>query len=166
MPWGVEVTLPKGFDYTQANREITKLPSVWAGMGVTGVGGAVPDHGPAAVLLPAGAKGAAFLVFDNFEAIEAYNTADAYVIGVGYLADRLRGDPALRADWPRGDRVLTFDERIELQQRLTAQGFDTQKIDAKIGPLTVDAVRRFQLSKGLVPDGYASLRLLERLRGG
>ncbi|MBM2290535.1 lytic murein transglycosylase [Sulfitobacter pseudonitzschiae] len=166
MPWGVEVTLPEGFDYTQANREITKLPSVWAGMGVQGVGGPVPDHGPAAVLLPAGAEGAAFLVFDNFEAIEAYNTADAYVIGVGYLADRIRGGAAIRASWPRGDRVLTFDERIELQERLTAQGFDTQKIDAKIGPLTVDAVRRYQLSKGIVPDGYASLRLLERLRGG
>lgn len=119
-----------------------------------------------AVLLPAGAEGAAFLVFDNFEVIEAYNTADAYVIGVGYLADRIRGGAAIRAGWPRGDRVLTFDERIELQERLTAQGFDTQKIDAKIGPLTVDAVRRYQLSKGIVPDGYASLRLLERLRGG
>lgn len=166
VPWGVEVTLPQGFDYTQAKRDITRLPSVWANMGVKGVGGAVPDHGSAAILLPAGSQGAAFLVFDNFKVIEAYNSADAYVIGVGHLADRIRGDAAIKADWPRGDRVLTFDERIELQERLTAQGFDTQKIDAKIGPLTVDAVRRFQSSKGLVPDGYASLRLLERLRGG
>ncbi|MCR8825370.1 lytic murein transglycosylase [Pseudosulfitobacter koreensis] len=166
MPWGVEVTLPEGFDYTQADRDITRLPSVWARMGVAGVGGAVPDHGPAAILLPAGSRGVAFLVFENFKAIEAYNSADAYVIGVGHLADRIRGGAGFRADWPLGDRALSYDERIELQERLTAQGFDTQKIDAKIGPLTVAAVRRFQVSKGMVPDGYASLRLLERLRGG
>ena len=47
---------------------------------------------------------------------------------------------------------------------LTAQGFDTVQIDAKIGPLTINAVREFQLSQGLVPDGYASPRLLETLR--
>ena len=28
-PWGVEVRLPKGFDYATARRELTKLPSEW-----------------------------------------------------------------------------------------------------------------------------------------
>ena len=61
-------------------------------MGVTGTEGrAVPDHGSATVLLPGGASGAAFMIFGNFETLERYNTADAYVIGVGHLADRLRG---------------------------------------------------------------------------
>jgi peptidoglycan hydrolase-like protein with peptidoglycan-binding domain len=106
----------------------------------------------------------AFLIFENFAVLERYNTADAYVIGVGHLADRLSGGEGFQGSWPLGDRGLSFDERIELQERLTALGFDTVKIDAKIGPLTINAVRGFQSSVGLVPDGYASPALLERLR--
>ncbi|WP_243266078.1 lytic murein transglycosylase [Sulfitobacter sp. DSM 110093] len=164
-PWGVEVSLPEGFDYLLADREVTKTPAEWAALGVTARdGAAVADHGPASVLLPAGAQGAAFMIFPNFEVIERYNTADAYVIGVGHLADRIGGAEEFQQDWPREDRALSFDERIELQTLLTKAGFDTQKIDAKIGPLTVNAVRSFQQAEGIAPDGYASPRLLERLR--
>ncbi|WP_298859087.1 lytic murein transglycosylase [uncultured Sulfitobacter sp.] len=164
-PWGVEVTIPAGFDYLLANREILKNPREWAALGIMDTSGkVVPDHGPAAILLPAGKDGAAFMVFKNFEVIETYNTADAYVVAVGHLADRIAGAGPLRGDWPRPDRALTYDERIELQTALTAQGFDTQKIDAKIGPLTVNAVRGWQVSQGEVPDGYASPALLERVR--
>ncbi|MEC3859773.1 lytic murein transglycosylase [Mesobacterium sp. TK19101] len=165
LPWGVEVTIPEGFDYELANRDILKLPSDWARLGIQGMDGrAVPDHGKASILLPAGAEGAAFMIFKNFDVIETYNTADAYVIGVGHLANRITGAGPIRSGWPREDRALTFNERIELQQRLTAQGFDTRKIDGKIGPLTIAAVRAYQKSVGLVPDGYASLRILKKLR--
>jgi membrane-bound lytic murein transglycosylase B len=51
-----------------------------------------------------------------------------------------------------------------MQRRLTQQGFDTDGIDGKIGPKTINAVRDFQLSKGARPDGYASLGLLKKLR--
>lgn len=164
-PWGVEVKIPDGFDYLLANRDVTRSPMEWAELGVLDIKGkGVIDYGPASILLPAGAKGAAFMVFKNFEVIETYNTADAYVIAVGHLADRIGGAGPLMGDWPFEDRALSYDERIELQTELTAQGFDTQKIDAKIGPLTVNAVRAWQVSQGEVPDGYASLRLLERLR--
>lgn len=164
-PWGVEVRIPDGFEYTLANRDITKLPSEWAALGVVTMdGAAVPDHGRASVLLPAGNLGAAFLIFENFEVLENYNTADAYVIGVGHLADRIGGGPAIQSGWPRSDRALTLDERLELQTRLTAAGFDTVKIDGKIGPLTINAVRAYQVASGLIPDGYASPGLLERLR--
>ncbi|WP_423212706.1 lytic murein transglycosylase [Pseudaestuariivita atlantica] len=164
-PWGVEVRVPDGFDYASARRENTRMPSAWARLGVVAMDGrAVPDHGRASVLLPAGHQGAAFLVFDNFEVLESYNTADAYVIGVGHLADRITGGGPIRGDWPRQDRALTYDERIELQTRLTAAGFDTRKIDARIGPLTIAAVRAYQQSKGWVPDGYASLNVLKSLR--
>ena len=164
-PWGVEVNLPKGFDYTLANRKILKSPDEWAQIGVLDTGNRpVADHGAASILLPAGGNGAAFMIFDNFSVIERYNTADAYVIGVGHLGDRIMGKPPIRAKWPRGDRALTYDERKELQQLLTSKGFDTRKIDGKIGPLTINAVRAYQLAKGLLPDGYASLRLLKHLK--
>ena len=164
-PWGVEVRLPQGFDFDQATRDIARLPSAWARLGVRDMEGrAVPDHGRASILLPAGAKGAAFMIFDNFEVLESYNTADAYVIGVGHLADRLKGGAPIRGGWPTGDRALTLPERLELQRLLTAGGFRPGAVDGKMGPLTIDAVRRYQRSQGLVPDGYANPALLARMR--
>ncbi|MGC1506123.1 MAG: lytic murein transglycosylase [Sulfitobacter sp.] len=164
-PWGIEVRLPEGFDYTIADRDINKLPSEWALMGIGPVTGAADDtHGPASILLPGGAEGAAIMIFSNFAVLEKYNTADAYVVGVGHLSDRIQGGKAIEHGWPRHLRALTKPERIELQKRLTAAGFDTVKIDAKMGPLTINAVRGFQKAKGLVPDGFPSLSLLDRLR--
>ncbi len=164
-PWGVEVTLPRGFNYALASRKIQKSPADWAKLGVRGVDGkAVPNYGSGSILLPAGGQGAAFMVFKNFAVIERYNTADAYVIGVGHLSDRLKGGAKIQGDWPRGDRSLTFSERKELQKRLTQAGFNTQGVDGRIGPMTINAIRAYQSAKGLVPDGYASLSLLKRLR--
>ncbi len=164
MPWGAEVTLPRGFNFAQANRKIKKSPDEWARLGVKGVQGIIPNHGPASILLPAGANGPALMIFSNFKSIERYNAADAYVIGVGHLSDQIGGKGPFRAKWPGSDRALTFKERKELQRRLTRAGFSTQKIDGKIGPLTIDAVRRYQQSQGLVPDGYVSYALLKHLR--
>jgi lytic murein transglycosylase len=164
-PWGVEVRLPRGFDYALSGETTRRGAGFWRRQGVTlADGSALPDHGEGSILLPAGAEGVALMIYDNFRVIERYNPADAYVIGVGHLSDRIQGGPAFRAGWPRGDRALTGDERRELQSRLTAAGFSTGGVDGRIGPRTTEAVRRFQASQGVIPDGYASLRLLERLR--
>lgn len=164
-PWGVEVVLPRGFNYNLTGERIKKSPSEWAAMGVRDTRGArVPNHGRASILLPAGAQGAAFMIFDNFHVIERYNTADAYVIGVGHLSDRIGGAGPLKADWPRGDRNLSFAEKKEMQQRLTAKGYNTQGVDGIIGPNTIQAIRQFQANVGMVPDGYASFEILRRLR--
>ncbi|MAC81131.1 MAG: murein transglycosylase [Rhodobacteraceae bacterium] len=164
-PWGVEVRLPSGFDYRLADRGIQKTAADWARLGVTDMnGGAVGDHGKGSILLPAGGNGPAFMIFKNFSVIERYNTADAYVIGVGHLSDRLAGKPPIRSAWPRDDRTLTFSERKEMQQRLTNAGYSTEGVDGRIGPNTINAVRAYQQAMGLVPDGYPSMHLLTRLR--
>lgn len=164
-PWGVEVQLPRGFDYAQANRTTKKAPQAWARLGVRDMDGRKVDTtGSAAILLPAGAGGPAFMIFDNFGAIERYNAADAYVIGVGHLSDRIRGAGPIRASWPTDERALNFAERKEVQQRLTQAGFETQGVDGRIGPNTIDAIRDFQSTRGMVPDGYPSAGLLAQLR--
>ena len=164
-PWGVEVSLPADFDFALSGERVRKSPAEWAAMGVRDMRGRkVPDNGSASILLPAGAHGAAFMIFQNFHVIERYNTADAYVIGVGHLADRIKGGPAIQAAWPRDDRALIFAERQELQERLTRAGFDTQGVDGRIGPNTIAAVRAYQRSMGMIPDGYASLEILKHLR--
>lgn len=164
-PWGVEVQLPRGFNYNLTGEKVKKSPAEWASLGVRDVrGNRVPNHGRASILLPAGAQGAAFMIFKNFHVIERYNAADAYVIGVGHLSDRIGGAGKLRANWPRGDRNLRFAEKKEMQRLLTARGFNTSGVDGIIGPNTIQAIRRFQSTVGMVPDGYASYEILKRLR--
>ncbi|MBT0957499.1 lytic murein transglycosylase [Alphaproteobacteria bacterium KMM 3653] len=164
-PWGVEVTLPKDFDYALTGKATRKSPEDWAALGLRDTQGQiVPNHGAASILLPAGAGGAAFMIFDNFKVISRYNAADAYVMGVGHLSDRLAGGPAIKAAWPRSDRALLREERKELQRLLTRAGFSTGGVDGRIGPNSIKALRRYQLAQGLVPDGYPSLKVLERLR--
>ncbi|MEM0948436.1 MAG: lytic murein transglycosylase [Pseudomonadota bacterium] len=165
-PWGIEVQLPAGFDFLQSGERIKKPVSEWLAQGVRDVSGAtIPEHGRASILLPAGARGAAFMIFDNFHVLERYNTADAYVIGVGHLSDRIAGGPPLKASWPIDDRNLRFSEKQEMQERLTQAGYDTEGVDGIIGPNTIQAIREFQASMGLTPDGYASYDILRRLRG-
>ncbi|SLN28598.1 Membrane-bound lytic murein transglycosylase B precursor [Pseudoruegeria aquimaris] len=164
-PWGKEVRLPRGFNYGLANRKTLKMPSDWAKLGVVGVDGKpVPNYGSASILLPAGASGAAFMIFKNFSVIERYNKADAYVIGVGHLSDRITGGPEIQASWPRGYQPLSFNEKKEMQRRLRRAGFLNDKIDGIIGPNTVNAIRAYQSSIGITPDGYPSKELMKYLR--
>ena len=164
-PWGVEVKLPEGFDYDQTTERVVKPVADWQAMGVRTVFGAdLPDHGPGSILLPGGHRGAAFLIWPNFQVIEKYNTADAYVVAIGSLSDRLMGGPAIQSGWPRELRALTLEERKELQDLLTRTGFDAGGVDGRMGPKTVAAVKAFQKARGLVPDGYPSLEVLEKLR--
>jgi hypothetical protein len=127
-------------------------------------GRAVPNYGNASLITPTGAGGPAFLVFRNFDVISRYNNAEAYIIGVGHLGDRIRGMDGLRAHWPAGERRLRRAERVELQQRLTNAGYSTGGVDGQIGPNSRRAIRAYQAAQSLIPDGHPTLGLLERLR--
>ena len=60
--------------------------------------------------------------------------------------------------------VLSRDERRELQELLNRQGFDTGEPNGRLGAKARAAVRDYQASVGLVPDGFASATILARLR--
>ena len=163
-PWGVEIVLPQGFDHGLTSQGVQKSVADWQALGVTKAGGgALPDLSKSWLLLPAGARGAAFLICPNFHVIEHYNRAHAYVLAVGHLADRLIGGAAIQTPWPRDLRALTRDEVVDLQQRLTHSGFDTGGADGRIGPRTQSAICAYQTAMGLVADGFASSELLFHL---
>ena len=164
-PWGMEVRVPQGFNYGSADQSNRRPVSDWAARGVTRLDGSpLPDHGPAAVIAPAGARGPAFVVYQNFFVIKRYNNATSYAMGVGHLGDRIAGGAPFAGAWPRGERELSRTEKIELQQRLIAEGYDTGATDGVIGPNTVNAIRAFQSAQGMVPDGFATASLLQKLR--
>src|ERR1700724_2988809 len=112
------------------------------------------SHGDdrAFLLIPAGARGPAFLMLPNFRVIMKYNPAEAYALAIGHLADRLRGGSPFVQDWPRDERVLTLAERVEMQQLLATRGFDIGEADGRFGPRTRAAIRDFQARFGLIPD--------------
>lgn len=166
-PVVVEVTLPTGFDYLLASESERRSGPAWAALGVTRTGGGALPGQEAGLIVPAGARGPAFLIYPNFGVIKRYNNATSYALAVALLAERIAGTGSgVIAAWPRGDRPLSRSETKELQERLTAMGFDTQGIDGIVGPNSRAAIRAFQRQRGLIPDGYVSAALLEAVRGG
>jgi membrane-bound lytic murein transglycosylase B len=165
--WGYEVTLPAGFNYLLADNAKTMAVRDWERLGVARIGGK-PFPRPADrayLFIPAGVNGPAFLMLNNFRVLMKYNPAEAYALVIGHLADRLRGDGAIATAWPRQERVLTSAERYELQQQLVRRGFDIGgEPNGRINAKSRNAIKGFQLSQGLVPDGFASADMLERLR--
>jgi len=164
--WGYEVVVPKGFNFMLADRSRVMSVQEWERVGIRRAGGkAFPRADDRAYLLvPAGAQGPGFLMLQNFRVIMKYNPAEAYALAIGHLADRLRGGEPLVQAWPRQERVLTRAERYELQQHLSARGYDVGEPDGRLGGKTRNALRQFQWSVGHVPDGFASAAILERLR--
>ncbi|WP_417778993.1 lytic murein transglycosylase [Stutzerimonas xanthomarina] len=164
-PWGFEVTLPEGFDYAQADNAIRKPLAVWLQLGLSGL---PADTGmeatTATLLLPAGYRGPAFLLLDNFRAILRYNNSSSYALAIGLLSERFDGAGQVRARWPKGEQPLSRSERLELQERLGNHGFDPGTPDGIIGANTRSAIRGFQQQQGWPADGHPTQELLGRLR--
>ena len=162
-PWGFEVSLPDGFDYAQADNSILKPLSEWRRLGLSGIPAGMDDTS-ASLLLPAGYRGPAFLVLDNFRAILRYNNSSSYALAIGLLSERFEGAGQVRGSWPQGEQPLSRSERLELQERLTERGFDPGTADGIICANTRSAIRRFQQQLGWPADGHPTQELLGRLR--
>ena len=164
--WGYEVALPRNFNYLLADSARQMTMRQWQSLGLRRADGQAfrrPEN-RAFLLLPAGARGPAFLMLKNFSVIMKYNPAEAYALAIGHLADRMRGGAPFVQGWPRDERVLTLDERYQMQQLLAQRGFAIGEPDGLIGPRTRIAIRDFQASVGQIPDGFASSEVLDRLR--
>jgi len=160
--WGCEVRLPSG------NASGRRTFAAWKKAGVVRADGeafAHPDE-PARLWRPVPGE-PVFLLTRNFFAVKSYNPSNNYTLAIVHLADRIRGAGPFVRQFPGGERTPTLAEIQEIQQRLTALGFNTGGADGRVGPETMVAVRAFQRKAGLVPaDGYAGLKVLAKLRQG
>ena len=161
LPWGFEVELPQKFDFRNQRQAFAH----WAQLGVRRMDGkAMPRAGEASLFLPGGARGPAFLVTDNYDVIKSYNSSDAYALGVAHLGDRIFGGQPIRGDWPTNEPALVKEEREEVQLRLADLRLYSGEADGKLGSKTREAIRQFQLRRGLLPDGYVNQAVLKELR--
>ncbi len=163
-PWGLEVRLPDAYDFAFLHNGFRAFSE----RGVAGTDGApLPAHGEATLFLPAGARGPAFLLGENYWVLKAYNNSDSYALSLGHLADRIRGASGVKARWPDSEPMLSRGDKAEMQQLLAQAGFYKGTIDGRFGQASRNAIHAFQRSVAVHPaDGYGSLEVLQLLRGG
>ncbi len=165
--WGREVLLPKDFPYALAGRQHTQSLREWRALGVTDAfGGQLPALDmQASILLPAGHRGPAFLVYGNFQVIMGWNRSEFYAIAVGRLADQIAGAGRLQRPPPTDEPRFSRDDVLAMQTQLNALGFDAGTPDGILGPATRAAISRLQRQHGLVPDGHPGQEVVQLLAG-
>jgi membrane-bound lytic murein transglycosylase B len=160
LPWGFEVTIPKGFEYRKSRATFEE----WTRLGVKRAdSGAYPAAGEGILFFPTGIPGPGFVITENFHVLREYNNSDIYAISIGHLADRMRGGAPFKGPWPQQATTLPRNDRIALQKKLAELGYDVKLFN---GPITFeqrDFIRAEQVKLGMVPDGHPTAALLERL---
>ncbi len=160
-PVALEVKLPQGFDLRRV-RISHRLPvAEWTALGVqTADGGALPDAaGRAAIVLPQGWQGPAFMVFENFDVVMRWNRSVNYALAVAQMAQQLAGGAAVVS--PAGEAGALSTAQVKaLQEALNELGFEAGEADGLLGPMTQTAIRRYQAAHQLPIDGYPAPSVL------
>ncbi|MDZ7825843.1 MAG: lytic murein transglycosylase [Gammaproteobacteria bacterium] len=163
--WGREVRLPEGFDHGLAGRRHARPLADWAALGVTDIRGRpLPSlDEEAAVLVPSGHEGPAFVVYHDFDVIMGWNRSEYYALAVGLLADRIAGTGRLSVPPPDDAPPLSRERIRALQQALIDAGFDPGGTDGIFGPATRGALREWQTARGMIADGHPDRELFRAL---
>ncbi len=163
--WGREVKLPKGFNLDLSGLRTKKDLSDWAKLGVINIDGKTLPKADmkASLLLPAGYKGPAFLVYENFRTILDWNRSNFYAIAVGHLADRLVWKGPLKTPQVK-ETPLSRAQALMIQTRLNEKGYDVGKPDGIAGSRTRRGIKAFQKAAGIPADGHPSVELLNLLK--
>lgn len=160
-PWIHEVAVPGNFDWSQSGLKVVKPVREWVAMGVKPRHGALANNLTAALILPQGHKGPAFLAYPNFNVYFEWNQSFTYVMTAAYFATRLEGAPVYTQGNP--DTGLSGAQTKELQRKLQARGHDVGKVDGILGARTRAAVQAEQKRLGLPADAWPTPTLLARL---
>ncbi len=159
-PAAFEVRLPTDFEGRYARLYYRRPLAEWQAATVVSVSGKAFPKQPtaAAIILPEGLRGPAFMVFDNFDVIMQWNRSINYALSVTLLAEQLAGNGRLPSR--TNVEALSNTQLISLQQQLTEMGFDAGAADGLPGVKTQTAIRRYQSAQNLPIDGYPSPELL------
>jgi membrane-bound lytic murein transglycosylase B len=166
-PWLQEVKITRDLPWDQADLAITHTRKEWAAWGLVAADDAAlkPDAMPAALLLPMGKDGPAFLAYHNFlTAYMKWNESLVYSTTAAYLATRIAGAPAV-SPGRAPVHVPSYEQVVALQNFLSAKGYDVGKADGKIGAGTRAAVKKEQMKMGWPADSYPTPEFIAKLTG-
>jgi membrane-bound lytic murein transglycosylase B len=166
LPSSEEVFLPRGFPLDQADTTVEKPIKAWAAMGVKKAGGAALPQSdePASILLPAGFRGPAFIIYPNFKAVMNWNRSTLYALSVGILARQIAGGSGVQQAAPDDDQPISRETVIDIQNRLIKLGLYKDDADGLLGPRTRSALRLFQQQQSLPADGHPTQEAIRRLQ--
>lgn len=163
-PAMLEVKLPANFDYSLAQLNNRKSAEKWSMLGVRDMNDQLlPQLDNAAIILPQGWQGPAFMVFSNFDVIMDWNRSVNYAISVAYLAEQFISEKPILAREQVESGSLSFNQMWALQAKLNELGFECGAPDGFPGLKTQEAIRQYQATKNLPQDGYASPSLYQQL---
>ena len=160
--WGRQVQLPENFAFKKVEFDKFYPLATFKELGVTRANGTdLSDYKVGAELvLPAGSKGPAFLVYPNFNVIMKWNLSENYALSVGLLANRIQGATGLKVSNNKTTDLYKSAELKALQEKLNTIGYDVGKPDGIWGPKSRKAIRLYQLQHGLVGDGFPNRQVL------
>lgn len=166
-PWGQEVRLPWNFDYKLVGAKKYKPVKEWRKLGILAADGKklkLPADAPAAIILPDGRRGRAYLTLSNFRRIMIWNRSTNYALAIVQLADYINSDKTFKA---LSDKYIY---KISDEDILTVQHFANRilkanlKEDGKYGSKTAEAVRKLQKKWKLPQDGVPDYLLLSKIK--
>ncbi len=164
LPWGFEVKLPPRYS-GPSGRKARQSMSFWEAKGLVRIDGRPLGEGDAALLMPAGHDGPAFLVTRNFDAVYSYNPSEAYALAACVLSDKLAGGAGIVTPWPTDDPLLPLEGRKLVQALLAQRGYDVGgSPDGDIGAKSRAAIADFQQKNRLEVNGRASVKVLAALK--
>jgi lytic murein transglycosylase len=166
-PWAYEVRVPANVDCTVADPDRLMPLADWIKRGYTPAYGREPRADDlaekASLLMPAGTYGPGFLIFRNYYVIKDYNFSDLYVLFVGHLSDRITDPRPFEKAWSPVVQMRTA-QLEEMQKRLAALGFYSDKLDGKAGMKTRLALGAYQKANRLPLDCWPTTAVLEHMR--
>lgn len=161
-PWLVEVSIPKNLNWAETGLDKTKSVSDWVDKGVKIRNGKLPKGNlQAALMLPQGRKGPAFLAMPNFFVYFEWNKSLVYVSTAAYFATRLAGAPVFNKGNP--DPAFSANAMKALQKKLKSRGHDVGKVDGILGAKTRAAVQKEQIRLGFPADAWPTAAFAKKL---
>lgn len=166
-PWGMEVSLPWNFDFSQTGRKNVKTVKEWRRLGIRTKDNKELklDKGlKAAVITPEGKKGRAYLVLDNFNKIMHWNRSENYALAIGILSDYIVSGQPWRAQYENPALRLRTDDILQIQSFINKFFGDNLDEDGQLGTGTREAIKKVQKKANLPTDGYPDYRLLQKIK--
>lgn len=164
--WGQEVSLPWNFDFSQSGRGKIKTVKEWKKQGIKTKGNKkleLPDDLKAAIIVPEGKKGNAYLVLNNFNKIMKWNRSENYALAIGTLADYIRTGKEWKKTQQNSAVRLRTDDILLIQAFINKFGGSKVDEDGMLGSQTREAIKKVQKKARLPQDGYPDAVLLNKI---